>query len=130
MYRLFATLSLTLLMLFTSGAAAQQPLNEAERDRVFSEIRAYKHKLIAKELDLDNEQEKLFFPVYDKMDDQLQQIGAETRDLERNVLENVEASDTEVEAAAPQYTRKNSARERSRLNTMSSSKKSSRPDSC
>lgn len=34
------------------------------------------------------------------MDDQLQQIGAETRDLERNVLENVEASDTEVEAAA------------------------------
>ena len=100
MYRLFATLSLTLLMLFTSGAAAQQPLNEAERDRVFSEIRAYKHKLIAKELDLDTEQEKLFFPVYDKMDDQLQQIGAETRDLERNVLENVEASDTEVEAAA------------------------------
>ena len=117
-------------MLFTSGAAAQQPLNEAERDRVFSEIRAYKHKLIAKELDLDNEQEKLFFPVYDKMDDQLQQIGAETRDLERNVLENVEASDTEVEAAAAAIYSQNSARERSRLNTMSSSKKSSRPDSC
>lgn len=100
MSKRFATLFLSLIVLCGFGLSAQQPLDDAGRDKVLSEMRTYKHRLIAKELGLDKEQEKAFFPVYDKMDDQLQQIGAETRDLERNVMENADATDTEIEAAA------------------------------
>ncbi|MDE6158437.1 MAG: hypothetical protein K2F78_09910 [Muribaculaceae bacterium] len=100
MSKLFATFFLSIAILGHLGALAQQPLNDADRDKVFSQMRAYKHRLLVKELELDKEQEKAFFPVYDRMDDQLQQIGAETRDLERRVMDNAEASDTEIEAAA------------------------------
>lgn len=100
MSKLFATIFLSITILGHLGALAQQPLNEADRDKVFSQMRAYKHRLLVKELGLDKEQEKAFFTVYDRMDDQLQQIGAETRDLEKRVMDNAEASDTEIEAAA------------------------------
>lgn len=79
---------------------AQQPIDEAGRSRILSEMRAYKHRLLAKELDLSKEQQNLFFPVYDEMDDRLMQINNETRDLEKAVKENADASDTEIEAAA------------------------------
>ncbi len=84
----------------TCSAAAQTPLSENERERALTEMRAYKHQFIAKELNLSKEQQSGFFPVYDEMDDKLMQINLETRELERAVNENKEASDTEIEAAA------------------------------
>ena len=93
-------LILTVMLGGAIGAAAQQPSDRPDRDKVFSEMRSYKHRFLAKELDLTKEQEQTFFDVYDAMDSELMQINRETRDLERSVAENSQASDTEVAAAA------------------------------
>ncbi len=93
-------LFLLIAAMATCSAEAQTPLSENERERALTEMRAYKHQFIAKELNLSKEQQNGFFPVYDEMDDKLMQINLETRELERAVNENKEASDTEIEAAA------------------------------
>ena len=82
------------------NASAQQQLNEGDRERIISEMRAYKHEVLIKALDLTKEQQPEFFKVYDEMDEKLMQINNETRELERKVLSDENASDTEVEAAA------------------------------
>lgn len=82
------------------SAQSAQPLNDDERDRVLTEMRAYKHDILTKALSLTKEQQREFFPIYDAMDDSLMQIGAETRELERRVNADADASGTELEAAA------------------------------
>lgn len=100
MIRLRFQFLIVAFLLALTALAQQQPLNEADRSRVFSEMKTYKHRFLAKELKLDQEQQDKFFPVYDQMDEQLMQIASETRDLERAVNDNAEATDTEIEAAA------------------------------
>lgn len=89
---------LSLLVFF--GAAAQQQSEKDSRERVMSELKPYKHKFLVKELKLTKEQSRDFLPLYDKMETELQQVGDETRQLERRVVENEKASDTEIEAAS------------------------------
>ena len=90
-----------MLTLLAAGPIyAQQTKEDVERDRVFTEIRAYKHDVLVKSLDLTKEQQREFFPVYDELDDKLMEINHETRDLERRVAADANASDTEIEAAA------------------------------
>ena len=96
----FSVLFLFALLFVTSKVVAQPPVDESDRDRILSEIRNYKHEMLAKALDLDKEKEKQFFEVYDEMDMRLMQISNETRDLERRVSADADASDTEIEAAA------------------------------
>lgn len=93
-------LVLTLVFLAAVPLRAQQSRPDADRDRIFTELRAYKHKVLVESLDLTKEQQREFFPVYDEMDDKLIQINNETRDLERSVIANPDATDTEIEAAA------------------------------
>lgn len=90
------------ILMAAVSALAQSPerMDSAERERIFNEMRAYKHRFIAQELKLSKDQTAAFFPVYDEMDDRLQQIAAETRDLEKSVSRNAEATDTEIAAAA------------------------------
>ncbi|MDE5661842.1 MAG: hypothetical protein K2F91_00800 [Muribaculaceae bacterium] len=94
---------LTLGMLWVSaGMAAQNnaPLNDIDREKALCEMKAYKHDVLAKELDLTKEQQRDFFPIYDELDSKLLQINLETRELERRTEADAEASDTELEAAA------------------------------
>lgn len=88
---------LAIITLCMGTAMAQQ---NDKRERVFAEMRTYKHKLLVEDLKLTTEQQRAFFPIYDQMEDKLQQINSETRELEKRVAANPEASDTEVEAAA------------------------------
>ena len=86
-----------MLTLLAAGPIyAQQTKEDVERDRVFTEIRAYKHDVLVKSLDLTKEQQREFFPVYDELDDKLMEINNETRDLERRVAADANASDTEI----------------------------------
>ena len=83
------------------GAVAQnQQLNNEDRDRYINEIRTYKHDFLTRDLNLSREQQREFFALYDEMDEKLQQLNNETRDLERQAESNSEASATELEAAA------------------------------
>ena len=47
------------------SAQSAQPLNDDERDRVLTEMRAYKHDILSKALNLSKEQQREFFPIYD-----------------------------------------------------------------
>lgn len=82
----------------TYGQSAQ--LSDADRQRWLSELRTYKHEYLAKELELSNEQQRDFFPLYDSMEDEIERINSETRALEARVAENKDASDIEIENAA------------------------------
>ncbi len=94
------SLFVALLLAFISGAVFAQEAEENLRDRIFSELRPYKHQVLARELQLSKEQQREFFAVYDEMEDRLQQISTETRDLEKKVNSDKNATDTEIEAAA------------------------------
>lgn len=50
-----------------------------DRDKFLAELRPYQHEFLAKELKLSREQARDFFPVYDAMDDELQQVADETQ---------------------------------------------------
>lgn len=97
--RFFAAAIFAISALCVSEAVAQQ-LNDEDRDRYINEIRTYKHDFLTRDLNLSREQQKEFFVLYDEMDEKLQQLNTETRNLERQVDANSEASATEIEAVA------------------------------
>lgn len=98
----FTTLVISLVMAAgtTSTVTAQKRLNGDERQRALTEMRNFKHNMLIRELDLRKDQQNKFFDIYDQMDDELLAIGDETRELERKVAGNADASDTEIAAAS------------------------------
>lgn len=82
-------------------SAAQPPqLDKDGRQRWMEELRNYKHEFMVKELDLSKEQQNEFFTEYDSMEDKLNSLNADTRELEQRVLADPDASDVELEATA------------------------------
>lgn len=82
------------------GLMGQQSLSSEERDLWLAELRQYKHDFIAKELSLSTDQQEAFFPLYDEMEDQLNDVAQEVRDLEVSINNSPTASADEVQAAA------------------------------
>ena len=93
-------LLLGILVLTSVSMSAQQPDGGENRQRLVSEVKAYKHEFLAKELKMSREQQREFFAAYDAMDNELMQIGEETRELERRYSDDAQATDAEVAAAA------------------------------
>lgn len=87
----------TALLLAVPAMLAQVP--DDDLDRYINEIRPYKHDFMARELNLSGDNRREFFEVYDAMEDTLIQVNAETRALERSVINNPDATDTEIDAA-------------------------------
>lgn len=97
-------LAIIITMCAACAAWAQQPeqkgMSDEDREKWLTELRNYKHDVIARELKLSREQQDEFFPIYDEMDNQLNQISTETRELEAKVNSDANASDLECETAA------------------------------
>lgn len=85
---------------FTAGAQRTAKLTEQDRQRYLDEMRDFKHEYLAKELDLTRDQQNAFFPLYDQMEDEVIKVGEETRELEKKVLSNAKATDTEIDSAS------------------------------
>lgn len=103
MKRISAILLSVLCALSAFNSVAQRqgkPLTDEDRQRIRSEIRSYKHEFLARELEMSREQQREFFPVYDEMDEAVDRINFETRELERKVSQKADASEVEIEAAA------------------------------
>lgn len=103
MKRISAILLSVLCALSAFNSVAQRqgkPLTDEDRQRIRSEIRSYKHEFLARELEMSHEQQREFFPVYDEMDEAVDRINFETRELERKVSQKADASEVEIEAAA------------------------------
>ena len=82
-------------------ADAQPPqLDDEGRQRWMTEIRNYKHDFFTKELALSEDQQRDFFAEYDQMEDRINKLNSETRELEEKTIDNPDASDVELEATA------------------------------
>lgn len=86
-----------LLIIFFLAAAglmqvsAQQPTESDPemplREEFYKELRDYKHRFMARELDLSREQQTRFFSLYDRMEDETNKLNSETREMERRVYD-------------------------------------------
>ena len=94
---LIAALALAAVMPLMTPA---QSISDEDRTAWTGEMRKYKHQWLAKELELSTEQSHKFFDQYDEMEDEVERIYRETRNLENRTLRNDKATDTECEAAA------------------------------
>lgn len=92
-------LLLALVIAVTAFAAAAQ-FSPAERQRWLGEMRNLKHDFIAKELSLTKDQEREFFPLYDKMEDEIAALNTQTREDEARVAADRDATDLEMENTA------------------------------
>lgn len=90
---------LLLLFVMAVTAVAQAPLSSTDRERWLDEIRNLKHDYLAKELNLTREQQNEFFPLYDAMQDEIEQLNTRTRELEAAISSDESASDLQVENA-------------------------------
>lgn len=79
------------------SASAQAPQNERDMQQWLREVREYKHSFLAQKLDLSRDQQNKFFPIYDKMDDELAKLNAETRALEKKINDAPKGSVTDLE---------------------------------
>lgn len=101
MRKVFTFITLSILCLCSSAQAlAQTALSDADRQRWMSELRQYKHEFLTKELNLTSEQQDAFFELYDQMEDEIEQLNAQTRALQQKIEENDEATDLEITNAA------------------------------
>lgn len=80
--------------------AQRSRLSKEDRQKYLEEMRQFKHDFLVKELNLTRDQQNQFFPVYDQMEDEVNQVAEDTRAFEDKVAQNEEATDMELEAAA------------------------------
>lgn len=83
-----------------SMAAQRSKLSKEDRQKYLVEMRQFKHDFLVRELELSRDQQNQFFPLYDQMEDEINQVADETRELEAKVTSNADASDTEISSAA------------------------------
>lgn len=74
--------------------------DQQTRSRWMVEIRKYKFELFTKELNLNKEQQTLFFPLYEEMEQAVYKINKESDELMKKTAAATDISDTEYEAAA------------------------------
>lgn len=80
------------------GAMAQGKGKDKEAMR--REIREYKMKYLAQEMELNAETQKPFFELYDKLEDERDEIMKEPRRLDRQVKADKNASEEDYARAA------------------------------
>lgn len=78
-------------------ASGQDPADDRDMKQWMLEIREYKHDFIASKLDLSREQQNKFFPLYDKMNDEIQKVNSETRMLEKKIYDSPAESVSDLE---------------------------------
>lgn len=80
--------------------ATDQTSRTERRERALTQLREYKHNVLAKELKLSAEQKTKFFPLYDELDSRREELNAEARDIERRINTDKSLSDVALESYA------------------------------
>ena len=95
-------ISILILLIASIAQFAIANSDKGEREQWFKEMREFKHKFLAKELGLTDQQQEAFFPIYDAMDSECQKLHRETRKLQRDIKKKKdnEVTDLEYEKAA------------------------------
>lgn len=95
---------ITTLILLAAIAWGASGRAQRDEDDQYSEwikgVREYKHKYLAKELDLSRDQQRKFFALYDQMEDEAVQLNNEVREMEERIYrQGDEATDADLDAA-------------------------------
>lgn len=94
----FAVMALVVLATVFS-ASAQKKDSKAKREEMRKEMRDFKVKFIAQEIDLQESQSKRFVELYNQMSDEKDRLFHETRKMEKRIAGG-EATDEEYAQAS------------------------------
>ena len=83
-----------------SVSAQQRGRQKPDREKWFQELREWKHQFLIKEVELTEEQQPKFFAVYDAMQNEILAIHDGSRNMEKKLSLNKQASDLEYEKMA------------------------------
>lgn len=83
-----------------SVSAQQRGRQKPDREKWFQELREWKHQFLIKEVELTEAQQPKFFAVYDAMQNEILAIHDGTRNMEKKLSLNKQASDLEYEKMA------------------------------
>ena len=92
-----------IITLFAPLSLIEARGNRQNRQEWFEKMREYKHQFLIQEVGLTADQQKKFFPIYDKMEDEIFKVVSETRQLEKKVSSG-NVSDLEYENSAKAIT--------------------------
>ncbi|MCM1291046.1 MAG: hypothetical protein NC201_01595 [Prevotella sp.] len=73
---------------------------EKPKEEMRKELREFKMKYLAQEMDLRSDQQQKFFQTYSAMQDEKHKIFSEARSFERKVKKNPEATDADYTKAS------------------------------
>lgn len=90
-------LLITLLLIFSSNAFAQDPPANSKNGNRWEKIENYKVGYLTQKLDLTTGEAEKFWPVYNKYQDKIRELRMETR-ANRRSMDIASKSDEEVEA--------------------------------
>ncbi len=96
--------TITTLILLAAIAWGASGRAQRDDDGQYSEwvkgVREYKHKYLAKELELSRDQQRKFFALYDQMEDEAVRLNNEVRELEGRIYrQGDEATEADIDAA-------------------------------
>lgn len=83
---------------FTQVYAAGQEDNRQQR--WLNDVREYKQDFLTREVELTQDQQTQFFPLYNAMENEIFQLNKDSRELERKVSAQNDVSDLEYETTA------------------------------
>ncbi len=92
---------LLLILLLIIGAATPavaQKHDKHDRDKMMKELREYKIKFLAQEMDLEGEQKTRFAELYNEMQEKRQDCMREAWKMERNLKKNKDATEADYQA--------------------------------
>lgn len=95
-------LLMALLVCVAIPVAAQHKCKDKEAMR--REVREFKMKFLAQEMDLKEDQQKQFFEVYTQMSEEKTRTVSEARRLEKKLAASKDASEAEYEAVSKAIT--------------------------
>ena len=82
----YLILTRTLCFSFTAASFAQDnSQKKPDRSEWFRQMRQYKHKFLIKELSLTQQQQDEFFPLYDAMQNEMEQLQRNVRQADRKI---------------------------------------------
>lgn len=88
------------LLVAIAGFAQQPAFSQVDREKWLGEMRNLKHEYLTRELNLTDEQQDKFFPLYDQMEDEIAQLNTATREEESRVAADADATDQKIENTA------------------------------
>lgn len=88
-------LTLLLLLVFAAVIPVCAQHKGKDRENMRKEIKEYKMKFLAQEMELKDEQQKKFFELYSQMSDERMKVMSERLKLEKKLANNKSATDEE-----------------------------------